>query len=156
MASKGNVSLYERYVAAWGRIKSAIEQGFYFEAIAIEESIISNRLTSFLFGIGAMMKREADGTSYVSLGVMITRLRSAAADPKWEDPISLADKLAGWRKHRNTALHALASSFPGKAPKVPLPDFLADVKTTAEEGKALARSVSNWHKRQLTRAGIRP
>ena len=38
----------ERYVEAYARIDSSIESKHYFEAITIEESIISDRLASFL------------------------------------------------------------------------------------------------------------
>ena len=40
----GNASKYYSYREAWTRIKLAQENGFYLEAIAIQESIISDRL----------------------------------------------------------------------------------------------------------------
>ena len=152
MALKGNVSLHERYVEAWKRINNSIEAGFFFEAIAIEESIISNRLTSFLFGNELMTKKDVEGNPHRSFGWLISRLRSAASDPTWEDPAALANNLDAWRKHRNTALHALAKSFPGHPTEVPLSEFLADVEKTAKEGKELAKSVSKWQKRQHTKS----
>ena len=152
MASNGNVSLYARFVEAWKRIEGSIEARYFFEAIAIEESIMSNRLTSFLFGIGLMTKDEAEGNPHKPFATLISRLRSAASDPRWEDPAALAVKLDSWRKQRNTALHALTKSFPGHSPRVPLSKFLEDVEETAREGKELARFVSNWQRRQRARA----
>ncbi len=148
MASNGNVSLYARYVEAWKRIKSSIENRFFFEAIAIEESIMSNRLTSFLFGIKLMTEDEAGGNPYKSFATLISLLRRAASDPAWEDPAALAARLDAWREHRNTALHALARSFPGRPARVPLSEFLEDVEKTAREGEKLARFVSDWQRRQ--------
>lgn len=42
-STKGNTAKYYSYAEAWTRIKLAQEQGFYFEAIVLQESIISDR-----------------------------------------------------------------------------------------------------------------
>ena len=44
----GNVNKYEAYREAWSRIKFAQENHFFLEAIAIQESIISDRLIRLL------------------------------------------------------------------------------------------------------------
>ncbi len=44
----GNVAKYLSYREAWARIKLARRQGFFLEAVTIDESIISDRLLSFL------------------------------------------------------------------------------------------------------------
>ena len=43
-----NTAKYESYTEAWRRIKAAQEKEFFLEAIVIEESIISDRLVSYL------------------------------------------------------------------------------------------------------------
>lgn len=48
---KGNAAKFWSYREAWTRIKQAQEQGFYLEAVTIEESIISDRLMSYLISI---------------------------------------------------------------------------------------------------------
>jgi hypothetical protein len=50
----GNVVKYLSYREAWTRIKQAQEQGFYLEAVTLEESIITDRLISYLVGVGAI------------------------------------------------------------------------------------------------------
>ena len=45
---KGNAQKYLSFKEAWARIKSAQEAGFYLEAITIQESIMSDRITSYL------------------------------------------------------------------------------------------------------------
>lgn len=42
----GNGDKFRAYRESWTRIKEAQKQGFYLEAITIEESIISDRLSS--------------------------------------------------------------------------------------------------------------
>ena len=44
----GNAEKFEAYREAWSRIKLAQENHFFLEAITIQESIISDRLISFL------------------------------------------------------------------------------------------------------------
>ena len=44
----GNSEKYESYREAWARIKQAKDNDFFLEAITIQESIISDRLISFL------------------------------------------------------------------------------------------------------------
>src|SRR5260370_4734414 len=159
MATKGNVGLYERYRASWARINGAIEAGYCFEAIAIEESIISNRLTSFLYGVGEVSADEVIGhatrgkSKFLSFQTLIKRWRNRiTSDATWEHCLDLINDVDDWRKKRNDALHALAKSFPGKEPDVGTDDFIAVAQQTAKDGARLARGGSKWHKRQLTRA----
>jgi hypothetical protein len=159
MEKRGNVGLYERYRASWERIKGSLEAGYYFEAIAIEESIISNRLTSFLHGVGDVSEAEAAGVDakgkpyFLSFNDLISRWRKRVKqDVTWESRLDLINEVDGWRLQRNKALHALAKSFPGKEPEVGTEEFIAMAKQTAIAGAELARAVSNWHKRQRTRA----
>lgn len=155
-ASKGNVKLSDRYSEAWDRIECALDrergkrQEFYFEAIAIEESILSNRISSFLHGIGRLDDKEAGDEGHVPFANLINRWRKAAkAGLVLRDFAGLVDRTDDWRKRRNRAVHSIAKSFPGQPPKVGLDEFLAEAKRTAQDGKALARDVEKWHKRQL-------
>ena len=151
-ASKGNVKLWERYREAWERIKRALDQEFYFEAIAIEESILSNRVISFLRGKKRLTDKQASGEEYVPFGKLITLWKKADEDGLvLKDTTALIGKLGPWAERRNRAVHAIAKSFPGQPPKIGLDEFLAEAKGTAQEGKSLARAVENWHKRQLRR-----
>lgn len=44
----GDRAKYLSYAEAWARIRLASRQGFFLEAVTVEESIISDRLTSYL------------------------------------------------------------------------------------------------------------
>ncbi len=48
---KANTAKYLSYAEAWRRIKSANEREFYFEVVTLCESIISDRLLSYLLGV---------------------------------------------------------------------------------------------------------
>ncbi|MFZ0244250.1 hypothetical protein [Candidatus Binatus sp.] len=157
-ASKGNVKLRDRYQNAWERIDGALEQGFYFEAIAVEESILSNRITSFLYGIKSLTAADLEGRTatrkkrFWSLDQLIKLWRKAKEEGLvLEDSVCLIDRANDWRCRRNRALHELTKSFPGKPPEADLCVFVDDVRETAQLGKRLASDVSNWHKRQKRR-----
>src|ERR1039458_9885579 len=49
-----NANKYFSYSEAWVRIKKARGFGFYLEAITLEESIIADRLVSFLVCVGGI------------------------------------------------------------------------------------------------------
>ncbi len=49
----GNAEKYKSYYEAWSRIRKAQKNQFFLEAITIQESIISDRLISFLAGSNA-------------------------------------------------------------------------------------------------------
>ena len=55
---QGNAAKYFSYREAWTRIIKSQEQGFYLEAVTIEESIITDRLISYLVGIQAIERSE--------------------------------------------------------------------------------------------------
>jgi hypothetical protein len=145
-ATNGNVGLHERYVVAWSRISLSIDQGFHFEAIAIEESIMSNRLKSFLYGTDPTTQKEVDENKYVPFGTLIRRLG------KQSDSFPDVASLNEWCKRRNSALHALAQSSPSKQPEKDVATFLEEAKVTAVDGARLARKVSDWHRRTLRAA----
>ena len=116
MAPNGNIGLFERYRDAWRRINSAIKLGFYFEAIAIEESILSNRIISFLYGVRKLGQVTIRGRSprFVCL---IKLWREACEESRgyWQNPGDLIDRVNAWRAKRNDAVHALTRAFPGEA-----------------------------------------
>jgi hypothetical protein len=153
MAPNGNIGLFERYRDAWRRINSAIKLGFYFEAIAIEESILSNRIISFLYGVRKLRAAEIRGRSprFVCL-IKLWREACEESSGYWQNPGDLIDRVNAWRAKRNDAVHALTRAFPGEAPPISLEEFLKQAEIAANEGAKLAREVGNWHRRQLRKA----
>ena len=111
---KGNVNKYDAYREAWTRVKQAQEHGFFLEAITIQESIISDRLISFLSRPGALndcSKRQQDG-KFISFYQIIRCWRSEFSAPLksgiYPDLIDAVDK---WRTDRNSAIHAIIQQF---------------------------------------------
>ena len=138
-------SKYLSYKAAWERINIAMEAGFHLEAITIEESIISDRLLSYVRGVDPSSKiHERSG-----MGELITRWRKLAdASLIKPDGSDLGKATDEWRIKRNTAVHGLVKSPPG-TPTIQPNDFFELARQTAEEGKVLAREIQNWHKKIL-------
>ena len=56
-----------------------------------------------------------------------------------------------WRKERNAIVHGIVKSNPGE-PTQNIQSFLARAERAANEGKSLARAVSDWHQGELRRA----
>ena len=145
-----NLPKHLSYTKAWERINAAIEAEFNLEAITIEESIISDRLLSYVRGVDPSSKvHERSG-----LGELITRWRKHAGDslikPDGSDLGKITDE---WRIKRNTAVHGLVKSLPG-TPTTQPNDFFELARQTAEEGKILAREIQNWHRKTLRAAKV--
>lgn len=50
---------YETYRAEMARLKDAVQQGFYFEAMLIEYALLEDRLRSFVYHAGLLQNRKA-------------------------------------------------------------------------------------------------
>ena len=130
-----NVLKGDRYKVAFERIKLAIANGFPFEAVALCESIIADRLLSNVKG----RRVYNDG-----------RLKNLV------DRANLPDKLRAdldkWRNQRNIAIHEFVKTEPGESPNKNVEEALKDVERTAREGARLARAVCKWHRDELNKA----
>lgn len=132
-----NTTKYYSYKEAYSRIKDAIEKEFYLEAITIEESIISDRILSYLVGGKLLVIDESSiRSNKASLSNLIQLLGKSHP---------LHTKLDKWRGDRNFCIHSICKSYPGK-PTFPIADFLSLAKQTAHDGSILAKEVNNWHK----------
>lgn len=103
---ENNGSKYFSYREAWGRIRKARVYGFYFEAVTLEESIISDRLISFLLHAGAI-KPGAHSEKY-SFGQLVrqwTELVPEAIPTKHFPDLRAA--VDDWRKRRNKIVHGI-------------------------------------------------
>ena len=136
-----NTPKYLSYKEAWRRVDAAIEGGYYFEAVTICESIISDRLFSYVTGVSPESKLKIKS----SLGDLIAEWKKTAGDSL---PKGLADEVDAWRLDRNSIVHGLVKSAPGR-PTDDVGCFLEKAKEAAIAGKRLARQVSSWHKKRL-------
>lgn len=133
------------YQAAWSRIKSAMEGGFYFEAVTICESVIADRLLSYIRGADQNCK----ATTRTPLADLIkTWDRITRETPPKFQTSGLISRVDNWRKARNEVAHSFVKSEPG-TPTVSVPAFMAKAKSTAAEGIELARAVLDWHRKEL-------
>lgn len=141
---------YESYKEAWERISAARQTGFFLEAIAIEESIIADRLVSYLNRPGAThpVSKGKDG-QWPGLGKLITALERELLPTGLAigDFENIVQTLNAWKDDRNRAIHAIVKSDPG-TPTVDIQEFLLMAEKAAEHGATLARAISSWHKRE--------
>ena len=143
---KGNAPKHLSYKEAWSRIKKAQEQGFYLEAVTLQESIITDRLISYLVGVGAV-ERAVELHKYPSFAQLLKKWKVQNPNPiDIQDYKDLQAEVDKWRVQRNNVVHGMVKSHPGTATDKVL-DFLEEAKSTAERGKTLARAVSDWVKK---------
>lgn len=142
---------YLSYAEAWRRIAAGNKQGFYFEAVALCESILSDRLLSYLNAKSPNSKFDCR-TRFAKL-ISEWRKTAPAASLQFGEE-DLGEAVDAWRNARNDVIHGLTKSPPG-TPTSELAPFLERAQETAKRGALLARAVSNWHRSQATKAGKR-
>ena len=136
---------YSLYVAAHDRIKQAIADGYYLEAITLIESILSDRLesrTSFL-------KKQNQG--FKTLGDLLGILVEKETVPEFRE---LLPVINDWRDRRNKALHELVKFEHGDFR--PWPEKIAGLSLIAAQGLDVLRSFDKLDKRERRRNGARP
>jgi hypothetical protein len=143
---RGNVAKAENYAAAWRKINSAIKEGYFIEAVAIQESIVRDRLFRHLRVHHALPLRNRRNHDH-TLHELIDK---ASATLTTSDGASLLSSLQDWRTERNNVVHALLRSDP-EIPQQDATEFFARAKAAAVSGVSLARQVSNWCRRETTR-----
>ena len=155
---KGNFEKYESYREAWARIKQAQDNDFFLEAITIQESIISDRLISFLSRPGASnsFTGARENGKFVSFQKLIQHWRSEfPLGIKSGEYPSLIDAVNQWREARNSAIHAIVKSDYGE-PTKQIDSFLQEAKKVAEDGENLAREVCAWQRREKRKQSSAP
>lgn len=142
MSKTGNTAKYLSYKEAWRRVKAAVDDGYYFEAVAIQEGMISDRISSYLTRIGKSTKGQ-------NFSRLITSWCASVEGPiSYKGGKDLSEDVDKWRKKRNIIIHGLVKSAPGH-PTQNVDDFLEMAKLAAEEGTVLARAVCDWQKKMM-------
>jgi hypothetical protein len=138
-AAKGNVGKHTNYTWAIEQMAKAREQGFFLETIAIAESILSDRIWSY---VQATTGGPLDAHK-VTLGSIINYGKAfEKASPE------LHKEVGAWAKTRNQLMHGIVKS-PAGTPPMPLAEFQALAQKAAEEALPLVRAVDAWHKKQV-------
>lgn len=136
-AKAKNSTKYWSYKEAFDRMESAQKQGFFLEVVTIAESIISDRLLSFLWQRNILDPSKHDVNTGFS-----TLIKKWKADDGADT--TLAEKVDTWREKRNIVVHSIVKSIPGTEHS-DIDDFLAQAEKTATEGKELAEEVRTWY-----------
>jgi hypothetical protein len=143
-----NYYKFYSYRYAFSQMKKAIEGKFYLEAITIQESIITDRLLSFV------IRKELINTSDSKLLIRNISLNNLTKLSKEHfDDEALIKELEEFRFSRNNCIHAMVKSFPGN-PTQKVSDFQKLAKETSLSGKVLTRKVDAWHTRMKKKYNI--
>ncbi len=141
----GDADKFLAYREAWTRIKEAQNQGFYLEAITIEESIISDRLDSYFRNV---LKIEKKPNTLKGMHDLWKKHHpEVIASGNYTDLMQALDK---WREERNNAIHHIVHSetHPDRSIEI----FLLNTKAAAENGEKLARTISEWCDKKIKAA----
>lgn len=144
MAAVKNTAKYLSYKEAWMRIKSASSAGYYFEVVALSESIISDRILSYLHWKNPATKSGVK-TAFANLIGEWRKLAGTSLPAYGSTDLGAA--VDTWRDERNLVVHGLTKSMPG-VPTDPVGPFIVRAKKAAQDGADLARAVSTWYTKQ--------
>ena len=145
---QGNTAKFFSYREAWTRINLACEHEFYLEAVALTESIITDKLIVYLVAIEAI-KRPLEVREYPGFNLLLQKWRKHHPQPIIVGMVvDLHTAVDRWRLFRNEVVHGMVKSHPG-TPTTPIDEFLSRAKMAAHEGRDLAKAVSSWSKKTL-------
>ena len=137
-----NMAKYNSYRWAMEQVKKGITEGFFLEAITIEESILTDRLLLFYRQKGHNQKE-----AYLTLGKILKFLEKNKALCQ-ENAIVFFDELDQFWKNRNTCLHQIAKSEPGTA-TLDIEGLTMLASTTASNGESLVKIVGAWSRKYI-------
>ncbi len=144
-----NQKKYENYREQMGRLKKALKEHFYLEAIFIEYAILEDRLEAVLRHAGRWHPKEGEHVSIDRKAKLVAKLAEEKKNPAHKYfPPELTDAVLAWKDKRNRLIHALLKQ------DVHSEDLLA----VAEEGLALVKqmcSKATSHRRVLERTAAK-
>ncbi len=141
----GDGAKYLSYREAWARINMARKQGYFLEAVTIQESIVSDRLLSYLEKTCGLAL--ADGAKRVLKTVVDRWIREATARCETDEQAKLVKdlhlRLNTWRDQRNRVVHGMVKSTARKG-EDHIESFLVGAAEAAREGQEIARAIGDW------------
>ncbi|WP_147403778.1 hypothetical protein [Nocardia panacis] len=147
---------WRRYVAAFDRVQHCVEEGYHLEAIAVLDSLISDRLTSRLTHLD---KKELDQKKPPTVGQACASLIGGKRGPGVENNPEIRAvviELSAWADRRNEAMHAMAKILHNADPDTGFDDLLRSQRQTAQDGISLLQAFDRLDTRERWRSGIRP
>ncbi len=146
-AKNGNIKKYYSYKLAWERINAAIEYQFPVEAIAFEESIMSDRLRAYAEHVKKDFKKNKRYGITPLLGIFEKELEKRHLCNK-EEYQELSGKIREWITKRNSFIHAIVKTDRAGAPlDNSAEEFLDKAMESAKEGAKLARKLQTLIRR---------
>ena len=136
-----NVLKGESFAYAFKRIDESIANEYYLEAITLCESIISDRLLSYVSGNSK--KKNNTKTPFKKIIELAQKLNKTKVS--FKDESDLLGSVDLWRVQRNICVHSVAKSEPGE-PTLTIEEFLKLSEKSAKDGKKLARIICDWHR----------
>ncbi len=152
-----NYAKYESYALAFRLIDESVRHNFPLQAIAIEESVIADRLWSTL-NIGKPPTRSKNKTLGDALREWKPKdsVKESKRNPNRllfdEEMECLCPDLGKWWKKRNVVLHGIVKSAHGESPNISADEFEDKALVVARKGLELAREVDKWTKKRIHRA----
>lgn len=144
-----NTAKGKAYALAFGMINTALEKGCPLQAITIEESILTDRISSTLNA------RRDTKTPFSTLNGALREWEKQTKGGESlfnKEMTVLLPQLEAWWKERNALLHGIAKSPCGEGPTIPAEEFMARAEKAAKEGLDLARRVARWTQKQVRQA----
>ena len=137
-AEISNTQKQENYREQFTRLRRAMKESFYLEAVFIAYSIMEDRTESILrhAGLWDSYLRHRKGRE-PNIGTKIKYIQNAAREKKsvlyklFQD--NLLDSIDEWKEERNRLIHALLKQSIHKS----------DLQSTASQGETLARTLTN-------------
>ena len=140
-----NQQKYENYRVQMGRLKSALRNHFYLEAIFIEYAIMEDRLEAILRHADKWHPKEG---SFICIDAKVKKVAKLAEEKKNPAhryfPPELTDGILVWKGKRNRLIHALLKQSLHSE----------DLLQVAEEGEAIVKqlcSKTTSHRRAIKR-----
>lgn len=150
VAGAKNLRKYESYVLAFKMIEDGMSNKCPLQSIAIEESIMSDRIWS------ALNSTKDKGRKHETLGKALDewkKLKKEGEPLPFDNEVdAMYKELRCWWDVRSRLIHGIVKSFRGKAPQTSAAKFRQSAMNAAKIGKALARSVCNWSSKQIRKS----
>lgn len=134
---------YELYRGANRRLKEALAHGFWIEAIALCESMISDRLEARISHLG---NHEPTARRHKVLGGLVKRLQSIEKKTGYATLHALYDEVRSWNDDRNKAIHHAVKISDGEEFRS-WEQRYGELEATARTGADLVRRLSSEFKR---------
>ncbi|MGZ0654497.1 hypothetical protein ACWPKS_02730 [Coraliomargarita sp. W4R72] len=125
------------YLDALNRIKDAMNNGYFLEAITLQECLMSNCIYNFLSNTGSKLTRP----SFCTL-LKVIKKSSATYHEK---PIELFSEIDAWRMSRNRSIHGFIVSRSDNLDESG-DAFRSLSESTANEGLNLCKQIVSWYK----------